>query len=69
MDEANSKLSFMSKRDNYRLPQATGDFIDFTMRQGNFFKNLSFMIRDSIVARNDDTQFALDNSITKADGT
>ena len=69
MDEANSKLSFMSKRDNYRLPQATGDFIDFTMRQGNFFKNFGRMVRDAIVVKNDDVDFALDNSITKADGT
>lgn len=69
MDEANDKLSFMSKRDNYRLPQATGDFIDFTMRQGNFFKNVGYMIRDSITQRNDDIEFSTDNRITKADGT
>lgn len=69
MNEANSKLSFMSKRDNYRLPQATGDFIDFTMRQGNFFKNVGRMVRDAVVQRNDDIEFSTDNSITKADGT
>ena len=69
MDEANSKISYMSKRDNYRLPQATGDFIDFTMRNGNFFKNFGSMIRDSIVTKNDDVEYALDNQITKADGS
>lgn len=69
MDEANSKLSYMSKRDNYRLPQATGDFIDFTMRNGNFFKNFGRMVRDSITQKNDDVEFSTDNSITKADGS
>ena len=69
MNEANSKISYMSVRDNYRLPQATGDFIDFTMRNGNFFKNFGFMIKDSVVSKNDDVQFALDNQITKADGS
>ena len=69
MDQANSKLSYMSKRDNYRLPQATGDFIDFTMRQGNFFKNFGRMVRDSITQKNDDVEFSTDNSITKADGS
>lgn len=69
LDEANSKLNFLSKRDNYKLPQATGDFIDFTMRNGNFFKNFGKMIKDSIVAKDDDPEFALNNSVTKADGS
>lgn len=69
MNEANSKLNFLRVSDNYRLPQATGDFIDFTMRNGNFFKNFGKMVKDSIVAKDDDPEFALNNSITKADGS
>lgn len=66
--ETYEKISYLDRFDPFTLPQATGDFIDFTLRNGNFFKNFVRMVKDAITVKNDDPQYAQDNILTKANG-
>lgn len=69
MNESNSKIQFMSRRDNYKLPQITGDIVDFTTRGNKFFEGIAKYAFDDILIRNDDSDYSLDNFTQKPDGT
>lgn len=69
IEEANSKIPFLSKRDNYKLPQITGDIVDFTMRGNKFWKGIMEYSLDGIFIKNDDADYAMDNFTQKPDGS
>lgn len=69
MTEANNKITFMKKRDAYKLPQITGDIIDFAFRRNSLFKGIKDYFGDGMVANADDVEYALDNYTQKPDGT
>jgi hypothetical protein len=51
MSEANSKISYLKNRENYKLPQMTGDIVDFTCRGNEFFKGIKSFTLDNIIAK------------------
>nr|DAL58452.1 MAG TPA_asm: hypothetical protein [Bacteriophage sp.] len=51
MDEANNKISFLKKRESYKLPQITGDMVDFTTRGNKFSKGIKSFALDNIIAK------------------
>ena len=59
--EANDKIPFLSRRDMYKLPQMTGDIVDFTMRGNKFWKGIAEYSLDGVLVNNDDADYALDN--------
>ena len=69
MSEANNKITFMKNRDSYKLPQITGDLIDFAFRKNGFFKGIKDYFGDGMVANADDVEYSLDNYTQKPDGT
>ena len=69
MSEANNKITFMKNRDSYKLPQITGDLIDFAFRKNSFFKGIKDYFGDGMVANADDVEYSLDNYTQKPDGT
>lgn len=69
MTEANNKITFMKKRDAYKLPQITGDIIDFAFRHNSLFKGIKDYFGDGMVANADDVEYALDSYTQKPDGT
>ena len=69
MREANGKIAFLSRRDAYKLPQMTGDMVDFTCRGNKFFKGIKDFYSDSVITRYDDSEFTLDNYTQKPDGS
>lgn len=69
MTEANNKITFMKQRDAYKLPQITGDIIDFAFRNNSFFKGIKDYFGDGMVANADDVEYALDSYTQKPDGT
>ena len=69
MDESNKKIGYLNNADNYKLPQISGDFIDHVIRSKEHFKGLGEYVNDQTSIRKDDEQYALDNFVTRADGT
>lgn len=69
MSEANSKISYLKNRENYKLPQMTGDIVDFTCRGNKFFKGIKSFTLDNIIAKQDDAEYSLDNFTQKPDGS
>lgn len=67
--EANDKIPFLSRRDMYKLPQMTGDIVDFTMRGNKFWKGITEYSLDGVLVNNDDADYALDNFTQKPDGS
>lgn len=67
--EANSKISFLNRRDNYKLPQITGDLIDFAIRNNEHLKGLKEYALDDMVVKQDDKDYSLDNFTQKPDGS
>ena len=67
MSEAYSKLGYISKPDIYKLPQITGDYVDFMIRNNPLigFKN---KVLDDLIVRADDVEFSTDNLTQKANG-
>lgn len=67
MSEAYSKLGYISKPDIYKLPQITGDSVDFMIRNNPLigFKN---KVLDDLIVRADDVEFSTDNLTQKANG-
>ena len=51
MDEANNKISYLKKRESYKLPQITGDIVDFTTRGNKFAKGIKSFALDNIIAK------------------
>lgn len=69
MNEANAKISFLKKRESYKLPQITGDIVDFTTRGNKFAKGIKSFALDNIIAKQDDAEYSLDNFTQKPDGS
>lgn len=69
IEEANDKIPFLSKNDKYKLPQITGDIVDFTMRGNKFWRGIAEYTLDSILIKSDDADYAMDNFTQKPDGT
>lgn len=69
MSEANAKLPWLDTQGAFRLPQKTGDKIDYVFRsKRNMFKALWDYSGDAITIRPDDPGFALDNFASKPGG-
>ena len=66
MEESNDKIGFIGKKDKYKLPQITGDIVDFIGRDNNFLKGAYHYAMDGVVARQDDVEYSLDNNTLKA---
>lgn len=69
MSEANAKLPWLDNQSPYKLPQKTGDMIDYLWRsKRNVFRSLWDYSADAITIRPDDPGYALDNFSAKPGG-
>lgn len=69
MNEANNKIGYLKNRESYKLPQITGDIVDFTCRGNEFFKGIKAFSLDNVIAKQDDAEYSLDNFTQKPDGS
>ncbi len=67
--EANEKIGFMVNRDPYKLPQITGDMVDFCLRGNKFWKGIKACTIDKVYVKHDDEQYTLDNFTRNPDNT
>lgn len=69
LQEANDKIPFLNNRSNYKLPQMTGDIIDFSCRGNKFWKGIIKYNVDNLIVRSDDSDYNLDTFTQRPDGS
>lgn len=57
MNESNDKITFLKRKDNYKLPQQTGGVYAFIQGTGSVGKGLWRYIKDRFTIKDDDAEF------------